>query len=242
MQNKSKDSGYKKLKLLEEIKLSSQLLKRGLGNLAKIDEANDFYYAPILLLSTGFERLIKCLLCLAQMDEHGNMNSIPFETKGRNGHDIIDLFNKLLTIIAQNNYSSKLPAARGDIEFLESDVYLKEIITLFSKFAQGGRYYNLDIVLNGASVYEDPVRNWNEMETAIFRKRKDLLAQLENDFNAPVSKEINRELIIVLEKFARALARLFVYADLGELSKTAYPFISDFLVLSDVDLGKCEYQ
>jgi hypothetical protein len=59
----------RKICLLNEVDASIKLLKKGMSDLQNISAKNDFYHAPILMLSSGYERLIKCLLCLALMDK-----------------------------------------------------------------------------------------------------------------------------------------------------------------------------
>lgn len=225
-----------------EVETSIKLLKKGMGDLQKISGVNDFYHAPILLVSSGYERLIKCLLCLAFMDDNGEFKEHPYETSRKKGHNLDYLLDSLLSVCAEKNYSSRFPAAKADIDFLSKDTDLRKIISILSDFAQGGRYYNLDIVLKGTSTYEDPARGWDEIETTILQTRKDLLKKLSDGDLDDAYKEINRELIITLERFARALARLFTLADFGDFAKRASPVVYDYLMLMDKDLGARNYQ
>ncbi|MBU4561294.1 hypothetical protein KKG20_03360, partial [bacterium] len=112
---------YRKMCLIMEVQTSIKLLKKGMGDLQKISSANDFYHAPILLLSTGYERLIKCLLCLALMDENGDFKKPPYETSRGQGHKLDYLIDKLLSLCAEKNYSAKFSAAKADIDFLSKD-------------------------------------------------------------------------------------------------------------------------
>ena len=137
---------YKKICLLNEVETSIKLLKMGMGELQKLSGGNDFYHAPILLLSSGYERLIKCLLCLALIKENGEFIEDPFQTSGKKGHNLDYLLERLLWICEEKKYSSKFPAAKTDIDYLNTEE-LRKIIKLLSDFAQGGRYYNLDLSL-----------------------------------------------------------------------------------------------
>ncbi len=225
-----------------EIDTSVKLLKKGMGDLQNIGGANDFYYAPILLLSSGYERLIKCLLCLAFMDENMNFTETPYDPKGREGHDLDLLLKKLLAVCEEKNYSSRFPTAKVDFDLLDKDKDLRKIVSLLSGFAQGGRYYNLDIVLRGTSKYKDPTTVWQEIEMAILQTEKDLLKKLNDKDTQNIHREINRKLIITLEKFARALSRLFTLADFGDFAKQASPLVYDYLMLTDKGLGTKDYQ
>ena len=232
---------YRKLCLLREVETSIKLLKKGMGDLQNISGANDFYHTPILLLSSGYERLIKCLLCLALRDDEGEFIEPPYETSKGKGHNLDYLLSRLLSVCEQKNYSSKFPAAKADIDLLSNDKDLIEIIALISEFAQGGRYYNLDMVLKGTSNYKDPAKGWDKIESTILQTREDLLKKLNNGDLDEVYKEINLELIITLEKFARALARLFTLADFGDFAKQASPLVYAYLMLMDKELGTNDY-
>ncbi|MEJ2314198.1 MAG: hypothetical protein P8Y85_05365 [Nitrospirota bacterium] len=237
-------SELKKLCLTNEINAAINLLKKGLAELQKIDGANDFYHLPLLLLSSGYERLIKCLLCLAVMDDQGNIKNLPFKISGREGHDLEALLNSLLSICEERRYSSTFPAAKADIDLLTDDVHLREIVVLLSEFAKGDRYYNLDIVIGrSGEKSKDPNRSWDDIEKAIIHQQPDILRRL-NDLTQDIDgiyKEINRELVKVLEKFARALSRLFVYADFGDFAKQISPLVHDFLLLDDTSIGTRQY-
>ena len=209
-----------------------------MGDLQEIDGANDFYHAPILMLSSGFERVIKSLLCLANWDENELYEVRPFP----NTHDIKDLLDdRLLPICHEKNYSQRFPAAKADIDFLSNNIDVREIIGLLSDFAQGGRYYHLDVVLNGESRFEDPYITWSKIETAITKTRPDILKLLTNNEMNEAFTQINKELIIRLEKFARALSRLFTLADFGDFAKQISPKVYDFLMLRDEQLGNTQY-
>lgn len=235
---------HKKICLLSEIRTSICLLQKGMAELQKISGSNDFYHLPVLLLSSGFERLIKCLLCLALMDDKGNLKERHFKTSGREGHDLDILLNSLLLTCENKNYSSKSQTAKEDIDMLANDMNLRRIITLLSEFAQGDRYYNLDVVLDNNSKSKNPARGWDEIEKAVTQHRPDISIKMQDltiDLD-DIYKEINRELIIVLEKFTRALTRLFVFANFGDFAKQASILTHNYLLLDDNELGKRDYQ
>lgn len=76
----------------------------------------------------------------------------------------------------------------------------------------------------------------------ILQTRKDLLKKLNDNETHDIHGEINRELIITLEKFARALSRLFTLADFGDFAKQASSLVFDYLMLRDMNLGKTDYR
>jgi hypothetical protein len=54
----------KHVALLDELENSIKLINLGFGELQNIDQNNDFYYLPFQLISSGFERFMKCYICL----------------------------------------------------------------------------------------------------------------------------------------------------------------------------------
>ena len=98
------------------------------------------------------------------------------------------------------------------------------------------------MVLKGTSNYKDPTKGWDKIESTILQTRGNLLKKLNDGDLDDVYKEINRELIITLEKFARALARLFTLADFGDFAKQASSLVYDYLMLMDKNLGTKDYQ
>ena len=227
----------RKLVLTLEVEASIDLVNKGLAELQTISMANDKFHSFLLLLSNGFERLIKCLLCLAHMDPEGNIFSTPYETKKSKGHDISLLLNKLLDCLESNVTPSSPPAIRQDYEMLKNDKRLRKIVEGFSRFAQGGRYYNLDVFIRACSSYNDPRHEWQALETEVAGP---------HDYNNDPAYDVikNRvipEIVINLERFARALARMFTLWNSNDFAKQISPFVYPFLMLQDKDLGKREY-
>ncbi len=64
----------KDIHLHNELLTSCKLIEIGFGELQNINLANDFYHLPHQLLSSGFERLMKCHICLGYYEKN---NSYP---------------------------------------------------------------------------------------------------------------------------------------------------------------------
>lgn len=65
------DETIRKLSLNEELNTSVRLIKLGFGEYQNLDMSNDFYYLPFQLISSGFERLMKCYICLGHLEKEG---------------------------------------------------------------------------------------------------------------------------------------------------------------------------
>jgi len=231
------DIELRKIYLGKEVLNSINLIKKGICELRESDV--DIYenYVPLILLSSGFERLMKCIVCLMYFRTNKEFPSIKI-LKDDFGHDI----EKLKTCIVKNckkmNYDIR-PATKNDIEFLTKDKHLDRIVHLLSKFGTGARYYNLDMVVKGKSSYEEPGKVIEELEKEIINEHPEL-KEIKMDISKTreFNKKLNQELITILEKFARALSRLFT---LGDIAPTMIGYVRDFLFLTDENLGKANY-
>ena len=157
------------------------------------------------------------------------------------GHDL----EKLKAYIVENcenmNYGTR-PATKNDIKFLTEDEYLNQIVRLLSHFGMGARYYNLDVAAEGKSRYEEPGKVIEKLEKEIINKHPEL-EEMKTDISKTreFNKKLNQELITVLEKFARALSRLFTLGYLGDIGSIMTGYVKDFSSLRDADLGKANY-
>lgn len=79
--------------LLEELEDSTKLIKLGFGELQNINFSNDFYFFPLQLLSSGFERLMKCYICFGYYNKHGEYPNDKYLL--RIGHDLIKLLQEI---------------------------------------------------------------------------------------------------------------------------------------------------
>lgn len=236
----SYSSDYREICLLQEVFIAEKLLKLGFGELQKITYSNYknwCYHLPFLLFSSGFERLIKCLIALTAIDNKGGITNDSIKKT----HNIAELLKKVLLIYSKRNYSARSQEIKSDIEFLSNDNYLKKIVSILSKFAIKDRYYYLDIVSTGKIGAQDPRREWNAIETAILYNNENLKRQFLNNNRDNAFEKINRKIVILLEKFARALARMFDKANFSNLGTEASRLVADFLSLSDDDLGTKKY-
>jgi hypothetical protein len=233
----------KKMCLRNEIFTSIKLLELGFREFQELKEGNDFYYLPFQLLSSGFERLMKCVICLNSMEKNGKF---PNQKKLKT-HDLLDLMN----IIIQNCFSTNCPATKMDYDFVKNDDLLKKLLKLLSEFGKYARYYNLDIVTGASSEPMDVESEWKGIEMNILQSDKKMWKEFFEYSSNPqpgtiekvrqIYLEINRRLIVPLERFARALARQFTLGELGKLAKELSGAVHPFLFLTDSDLGTRKY-
>ena len=232
----------RELCLINELETSVGFLKKGLADLQNLDQGNDFYEAPIFLLSFGLEKFLKSIIVIAYWDDIDKLKKIhKRKWRSSNGHKLENLLDTVIEIVEENKYSLKRPVAKDDLDFITDNSNLQDLISVLSKFSQGGRYYNLDVIMTGASPFSDPRKGWEEIENEIFSKRKDLQSKLADDLTFDHSTELVKEIVVTLETFLRAISRFFTLAELGPLAKQMSPIVFDFLLLKDSDIGERNY-
>lgn len=228
----------KDLALFEELETSIKLVKLGLGEIQNLDSENRFYHLPFQLLSSGFERLMKCHICLGHNEAHGEYpDKNLFKNKLK--HDLI----KIKKHIVENYFKcNNITALERDLEFL-SDEELNHLIGLLSEFGKFARYHNLDIVTDVSSDVIDVKALWNEYEMKLLLRNQNLLEGIADfEKQKEISDAINLEIVQKLERFTRVFSRQFTIGGLGALALQYSHVVSDFYGLRDEDLGETNYR
>lgn len=235
----NKEQKIKDIRLGLEVENAITLIENGLSGIEKVDNGIYENHLPLFLLTSGFERLMKCIVCLRHSHIHGKYPSFNFII-GFN-HDL----NKLISWIineCQNMQYGKSIATKNDMDFLMTNKKLMKINNLLSEFGKGARYYNLDVVTKGASEYQEPGTLIQALEKEIVKDDKNLCKlMVDSKKSNEFIETLNIELVKILERFARALSRLFTLGELGDLAPTLIGYIRCFLFLKDENLGKIKY-
>jgi len=231
---------YRRISLGEEVYASVRLIKSGLAELQEIGGANDFRDPAFMLLSSGFERLMKCVLCFRQLEERGSLPSSR-DIKAY-GHDLERLLEAVVQSCFDDDYLRR-PAANDDAAYLVSNEQLLQVMAALSRFAKSARYYNLDVVGGDSSDTDSPQQEWDRLEMALLSDRHDLMEMLGKpaDFGR-MDEEIARHFVVIFERLARALARLFTLGPLGEEAGSYVGYVKGFLFLRDQDMGTRVYR
>lgn len=233
-------SAIQNISLAKEVYNSTMLIKKGFAELQQISGSNDFYHPPILLISSGFERLMKCIICFRHLKVDGEYP--PMKVLRDAGHSLDVLLQKIIEICNEFGSYDDRPATREDLDFIKNNTRLHSIIEILSGFAQGGRYYNLDIVTAGESRFEEPKDKWEELETEIVQEDPELEELMKDPKKSDeMYQRINAILMLYLERFARALSRIFTLGELHPDAGKCYSYIDDFLNIIDGDLGTKKY-
>ena len=236
-------STLQKAMIGEELLTAMRLLKTGLRELNRMDGSTDFFHLPILLLASGFERMMKTVICCHHLETTGEFPKRAVFPKGRRGHDLVLLLNQITRDCFSDDYLARIPAAKTDIEFLRNDPKLSAIVQILSDFGQSARYYNLNVVLDEQDPGASPDDEWQKLEMEVLQEDPSWTSRIGDPKQSDaIHDQINRELTVQCEKFARALARLFTIGGLGSQAKQISPHTHHFLFLMDDQLGKTDYE
>jgi len=227
----------------EELLVAMGLLKVGLRELGRIDGATDFFHLPILLLASGFERMMKTVICCHHLETTGQFPPPSEFKRDRRGHDLTELLQRITQDCYSDAYLSRVPAAQADIAFLRSDPRLAAILKILSDFGQSARYYNLNIVLGHEDPGPSPEDEWQKLELEILKEDASWASRIGDPRESDaIHREINTALTVQCETLARALSRLFTIGGLGPLGRRISAHTHHFLFLTDDQLGKTDYE
>lgn len=238
----SQSDVLKEFCLNEELYTSIKLIELGFGELQNLNTTNDFYFLPFQLISSGLERLMKCHICVGYFEENGHYPDKKFLKKcgGREGHDLLDLKNKIL-----ESYFNvfTIPALKSDHEYLLNEPGLEQLIFLLSEFGKFARYYNLDVITAATKPSVDVQSLWSSYEMDLI-KTDPVWSKKLGDVNATqdLINFVNREIIFKLECFVRAICRQFTIGKLGEKALQHSIHLTKFICIRDSELGNTDYR
>ena len=236
-----KKNVLKDLYLSDELETAAKLIQLGFGEFQNLDMGNDFYYLPFQLLSSGFERLMKCHICLGYHEKHNMYPDFKYlkNCGGNGGHDLLELKQTILTSYFSTH---SIQVLQEDIDLLTNDKDLERLIYLLSEFGKYARYHNLDIVTSASTPSINVKMLWEEYENDIITSNPNLLQKL-GDIEAgeEVLDYTKRQILIKLEKFARAICRQSTMGRLGDKALQFSGVLYPFIMLKDTELGNRNY-
>ena len=226
--------------LADELDTAAKLTRYGIEALHDLNAANDFHHLPMQLLSQGFERLLKATYAMAVREQSCEMPT-SVTVKRDFGHDLLKLTDALVEVVSPVGEYTSRPAVREDLEFLSDDRELRRILKLLSTFGTWSRYYNLGVLLDPSSARaeDDPALAWQEIEGEALRRMPGGLDRLgELSEQDKLFQEIYEEISRPLDRFSRAISRMWTLGPLGAEGKRFMGQIKESLFLRDEDLGR----
>jgi hypothetical protein len=90
-----------------------------------------------------------------------------------------------------------------------------------------------------------PESQWLTHQLTVFldeTEERDWFTDLPEGDGDPLLAKVKLRTVISMERFARAIARMFMFGPLGQEGKQMHAFVIAFLNLTDDQLGKRDYQ
>ena len=223
--------------LVDETETAIKLLDEGIRVIAEWDGGEDNRNPGLFSMSQGFERLLKLTMTLILSAEGAHPSSKDF--KKQYGHRLLPLLDDVLAKARADADLMKRQALRDDIDFCASDKYLREMFDILGEFGEKDRYHNLDVVLDGRSRADDPMRRWEALESALHGEDPKWLRLMESD-PALWSKRWYPHLAVrqveTLQRAARFLVRLWTLGPAQGEGKRLSGLLRRFLFLTDDQL------
>jgi hypothetical protein len=229
-----------RIAVIFEVETAASLVRAGLTELQYIDGANRFYRLPMTLLGQGLERLMKVAIALDHLQATGSLPTTRW-MKEEFQHDLGRLARRCAEVVARPEYATSRTAAGDDAAFL-ADPELAQALAAAQGYAERERYADLDHFLDAAATTPDPGVRFDNLEWTILRRFPAWEARLgEAGFSGfyPVMVD---ELTKMFQRFARSIARLYVWGPLGELGAVASGPLTPLLTARDERLHELPKQ
>lgn len=251
-------SSQQSLAFIGESDTAIQLLDEGIRIIEAWNAEGDRRVVGLHLMAQGYERLLKLTRALCELHQNGHL---PTSRDARRwSHGLVGLLDGTIDHLETDLNSeaaaggdsarrSWAPAReirrawrRQDIEFLRSDEHWRSLIQVLDEFASGGRYHNLDVMLDGRSVTGEPLDGWSACETALFRADSRWGKLMEADpvgFSKQWYPYLAGTQVGTLQRAARALTRAWTLGSASEPGKRLTGIIGRFLFLTEDNLSIC---
>lgn len=231
------------ISLYKELGDCDYLIYKGFADLEMINDIYNYYFAPLLLISTGFDRLLKCVIAMALTDDQGRIGVRDAKKIERKMHDLRSLRDMLINILNDDKFSETRKTYEGDLLFIRKDPYLRDVLGILSDFGKGARYYYLNNILYG---YDEKNRkNYPNPEYEL----KKLMSRIADERKIPLDygvdfpfRRVNCEIIKLFERFYRSIIRFLDAGEIHPQSNNCLKYMSEYLVRwEDEYLGRGAY-
>lgn len=222
-----------------ELRTSIRLIELGFGEIQNLSMANDFIHLPLQLLSSGIERLLKCILCINHFSENGvfPQKNYLFDKNG-NGHNLLYLKD----LVLKDVFIANVPALKEDEKFLSENKLLKDILVILTEFGKYSRYHDLNVLLGEEHRSKDVNQMWERVKNDIYKLNTEWsVALLDLEKTDSAIEETNNYIIKHLEIFVRALVRQFTLGKFSKIGRRFTGCTNRFSFLQDKDLGTRNY-
>ena len=228
----------RRLAFIFETETAVTFVGEGIQSIAEWDATEDRRIVGLHLLAQGFERLLKVTKALIQLSEDGSLPSSR-QLRTQYGHVLSGLLDDVLAACRRDETFTARPAIRCDIEFLASNELWRVMLDVLSELGSGGRYHDLDTMLDGNANSQRPLDLWEEIEMGICMDDPKWFPLMESD-PASFSRQWYPALAAIqtetLQRAARAITRMWTLGPAQKNGRTMKATISRYLCLKDDQL------
>ena len=225
---------------IEETETAVMLLDEGIRIIETHDGGFDRRIVALHLIAQGFERFLKLTRAQIRLSRQGSLPST--QQVKRWGHRLLALLDATIDELEQDQSFSVRPAIRSDLDYLRSEARFRDLFAILDEFATGGRYHNLDVMLDGQSTTQSPLDRWNAYEMDIFGDEPRWLHLMTTDsagFNDAWYPYLAGIQTRTLQQAARALTRAWTLGPAQDPGRQLTGVIGRFLFLTDDQLASC---
>jgi len=229
-----------KIALLQEAEIAIYSIEAGLASLQKNRPyaPKPYYFAWLLLLATGLERLMKIVICLHEFETVGTFPSRQYLARTI-GHHLLRLRDEVVRRCFSATYLNG-QFGQEDLDFITMDSLLNQLLSLLDDFARDDRYLFMNGIVDPVIGREWPKHRWEELEKTALSD--DIYFRLlQENALSELKTQANVQIKACIERFVRAQTRLFVFGELGDLARSNSITIWEFLRLEDSSLGHKVY-
>lgn len=226
-----------KVYLIEELDVCVATIRGGLLILQNSRFYGNDHFVFLLLLAAGIERLMKIILHLHAIETTGS--ALTERDMRAYSHNLVELCEAVVDRCYTSSYLQR-QVARDDLGFIRNNERFTDMLALLSDFAKSDRYIYMDAIADPAMIATPPKDRWENLEVGTMPEGEFVKLVLAGQ-EADAIYRANRTLIACIERFVRALTRLFVLADLGSMASMLSATVSDFSMLDDEQLGETDY-
>ncbi len=178
------------------------------------------------------------MICLHEFEAVGAFPSRQYLARTI-GHNLLRLRDEVVRRCYTATYLSR-QFGQEDHNFIATDPLLNQLLSLLDDFARDDRYIFMNGIVEPAIGREWPKHRWEELEKTALSDDT-YFRLLQEDKLTELKTRANVQLKACIERFVRALTRLFVFGELGDLARSNSTTVWEFLRLEDGNLGQKEY-
>jgi hypothetical protein len=208
--------------LSHEVDAVSSLFRHGFAILAEYRFASRDAEPVFVCLSAGCEKLLKLTIGLHEL-ELGNSWPSQRVMKNQWGHRITKLDERVREIINDRVAHGTAPGYIQELlENVTNDEVNSQVLATVSRYAEQGRFYNLDALGDISQPEASPARLWDELHQALEDKHSDTLAPLAINMEQAWEdnrRELNEAIIDSMRTWCKLIARAWMTGVIGAQAK-----------------------